>query len=296
MASKRRYPIKEQYRIYSDEFDRLQMQSIVLNSSQRGLTIDHSGDWSDRNFIRSLIMEWKGASGARNVKDGYYIDHNDKSTLAKLPTVTEKLGVLKEQIEQHRKEVETKQGREFKLDSDVQEKLFLLEARFDVVQEEIEELEKIYNQLEEPVREKKKKDILRNGLRGATSLLNGTLSEIHGQSTRLIDNGEDQILVISEEQSPYFGMAVLTYRKLSKAWCAAMNKIDTAQHKLKLKLDKENRLHEFNTEWSKVHDRMMKNNEHWKDLFSISYKGKRLPAWPKGVRNYLKEKETVKSG
>jgi hypothetical protein len=102
-------------------------------------------------------------------------------------------------------------------------------------------------------------------------LQNGELCEIDGQRVGLVDT----TMVITEPSSPYCGMAVKDYRKLSDAWVRARN-----EHRMAMARQRAQEIKEKGTSSIVVPLGVLK----------VSRAG--LPAWPEGVKNYLvKEKK-----
>jgi hypothetical protein len=168
---------------------------------------------------------------------------NNEKVRNSLPDLQNQLDDLEQEFKYYQKE-RIGQGYEKPL-SMTQEQLerkWEIEARIDIVTEEIEILQDKLKNINEKVVKESNANMLRYGLQCASrnhglnqpndKLIN-VMKEIDGQTVSMCPEG---LLIITDEASPYNGMAVSDYRKLSKQWHADRLKKD---EELLLKLQKE---------------------------------------------------------
>lgn len=275
MGSKRRYHPIGKSPIYDRFFDHYRKQSLVLN-----LGSQHPSDpyqiFRDRETLKGVLQE----------------------TLEAQAAIQEQQEALQNDFKKWQ-ESRLMQGfaepTEAEMSSEMKEENYRLQAREDILQEEVEELSKQIKEFIEKDAEVDKSRVLKYGPRGAAKMTNGILSEIHGQKCALHkpQGSKTDILIINDPRSPYHGMGVADYRgRISGPWCKARNLIDRRREILKGKLHDQGVDETYAEEWGKILDRLLGDHPEWKDLFVIPHPGgknMKLPKWPRGVRNYLAE-------
>lgn len=255
MASKRRYQPIAKYPIYSKHFDKLRMQSNILNEESRPSmkTVFWSKDTLKAELVKIV---------------GSYI-----------PALDEKLSGIDFQFEDLQTECRNS-GREIpiELPLSLQNQKYQIEAEIDVALEEKTVIqEKIKTYTDKAEKEDTTK-ILQYGLRCAGSFHGiGTNyyqpdiapAMLDGQRLELLT--KEKILIIAEPSSKYLGMSVVDYRRLAKQWQSDRMKDD---EKLLLQLQKEakeNGLPRPNATGRSMSCTISKSN---------------LPKWPEGVKNW----------
>jgi len=222
MASKRRkeyLPISNPlYRIYHERFDFYRMHSNILNPESRPSI--HT-TFNDKRSITGLLVEIIGDA------DGRYRREN-ATYIARIPGVRQKLSTIELEW-QRRQQQYINSGYEIpeQMDSDLWEQKLTSEAALDIYAEERELLEQRLATYKDKETEVEDANMLRRGLiqvshlwgfRDITKL--DILHDIDGQLCDFINN----TLCITSKKSPYYGMSVSNYRKLSKLWRADMQK------------------------------------------------------------------------
>jgi len=249
---KRRYtdPRKPEFKLYSDTFDKCVLESNVLNRE----SIPSMGTifW-DKNNLRTHI-------------ELFETDH--------IPAREAAL-VAAHNAFQNYNEGRRREGRAVteEYPTHLLSRKVKAEARLDVAKRELEflqeRLEKYYNQ---PEAELLEKACLEYGPRGNGRLKDGLLIEVDGQRVtphKLEDN--DEILVIAQSNSPYFGMSVADYRThVVVPWT------------------KERRMHQYNLE----KQRQKEISESGFSKITIPNSGRKvhtssIPTWPEGVKNHF---------
>lgn len=273
----RRYKIGIQP-VYDQAFDHLKMSSIVMNSSARSRSFSHSGDWSSRQYIKLLIDEWKGNETGR-----YYSPESRQWVLARIPLLQQKLTELEKQYAGREQQAEN-EGKEFTEAQDLHERKMQLQAAMDISNEELAVLEDILKNLKEEDEEIEERKILSRGLAQAGRLRDGILCELDGQRCEMIND----VLIIVEPSSPYRGMSVKDYRRLAKSWAKARREIENEQVKTKRRL---NPSQTFDETWAERCQELKAKHSEWERLFAqkIPSCSRKIPAWPTGIQNYLKE-------
>lgn len=245
MTSKRRreyLPIgkRPMYDIYHSHFNRLRLDSQILNS---GSEVPNTNTiiWDERNIeIQILIREGDD--------EGYYYKEGFK-TLALKPSILNDIKEVKEQFKRYQQKrinsgYECPKNVDENWPSVLLEKRLKLEAELDVVDEEIETLDLMVGKIHERKRQQEIKDVLKYGLKGNIKLwgfkapkpeMIEVIKEIDGQEVRM-HNG---ILIILDDRSPYHGMSVIEYRKLCKEWKVTQDEINQKRLKQLQEIAKE---------------------------------------------------------
>ena len=292
MGHRRYLPIKN-HPIYSNFYDRFRMESVILNASARGSSISHSGDYSNAKFLTSLINELKG-----NSEGLFYYHDGDSWRTAKIPKLKERLEEIVDEFKKLRQQA-VNGGRPplEKMPPKLDEKRLQTEGALDVAREELEYLSKCLKEIENSEEQISSDAVLKNGCRGVGKLQDGILCMMDGQRISSLFSGKNKgLLIISDTRSPYNGMSSADYySQVSKLWNLARNKLSNRKEKLIRELHEKGLRSTLDIEWKKARQRLFEKNPDWESLFKINFNNKRIPAWPKGVKNYL-EKEGDKNG
>jgi hypothetical protein len=158
---------------------------------------------------------------------------NSEKVKNSLPDLQNQLDDLEQEFKYYQKE-RIGQGYEkpLSMTQEQKEKKWNIEARIDIVSEELELLQDKLKNLNEKVVKESNANMLRWGLQCASKnhglnqpndKLIGQMAILDGQRVSMCPSG---ILIIDDEASPYNGMAVSDYRKLSKQWHADRLKKD----------------------------------------------------------------------
>jgi hypothetical protein len=254
-------PISEEFIIYHEEYDRLRMDSKVLNANAN--QIGFSQILFDRDRITIEIQKRVGDD------KGIFIMQN-KQNIAVIPFIKGQIKQVEEKFLSHCRQRELmgyETTEEFPPEM-LKEKL-LLEAKLSIVEEEVTELQKRLKNYSDKEIKEDETNILKYGLMQSGQMHDGKLISLDGQKIITVDD----VLVI--ENGPYRGLSLVLYRKLAKEWKQARDKAD--QEKLKLR-------HEQAKKEGKPISSFLRSR-HAIDKSS-------LPAFPKNAINYFEnEKE-----
>lgn len=204
-----------EYAIYHNEYDRLRVDSNILNSGNR-VPNAHSILWNKEN-IESELYRFFGDENGNFKRSGVY-------HAAAIPLIEGKLKAIDKNFKRFQQErVNSGYEKPETMPEDLKQEQLKLFARLDVFNEEAEFLEQ---QLKKYLEKEKTTDdsmVLAYGLRCAGHLhgtraknrsLVNTLKDIDGQTVELVD----EVLVITDIRSPYRGLRVIDYRKLADIW------------------------------------------------------------------------------
>ncbi|MBN2828830.1 MAG: hypothetical protein JXR56_00755 [Candidatus Cloacimonetes bacterium] len=271
---RRRYtPSNPEYKIYSETFDRLLINSTILNSSEKGAIIVDRLEISDLSSIKSVLFELTGDQNGivMSTKAGGDIN-------AIIPNAERKLALIHGRFDSYCNMKEAQGYKRPKVwPPKLLEERLKTEARLDVWKREAELLQNLVDHWKETKTERDASKVLQYGPRGNGQLKGGYLDEIDYQKVEYVGD----ILVIVDEHSPYKGMAVSSYRE------HIVEPVRAAQRKRMFDLEKQRKRELAETGFSKITIPSFGTKK-------VS-KGS-LPPWPKGVKNYLieEEKEAVK--
>jgi len=265
---KRRYsdPKAPEFQKYSDYFDRFLMQSEILNPRE-GRPTSNSIFYTRKNILQ-LIYELKGED-----KDGrVYRTEKDDGTVSVLKDIKNKLELNAARLKSRFDEAEATghkiQGEPIWMMVD----RVRLEARMDVVLREIEYLQSLIAVQDQKMEEEHNKKMLIYSCIGQGRLFGGELVEIDFQKVERIKKN----LIITEPLSPYRGMKISDYReKVVDPFCKDY--------------------YANRSEFQKKQQKELKETGHSLTVVPpclgfIKISRTSLPAWPKGVKNYLDEK------
>jgi len=252
MGSKRRYKsIKDTEKIYHDQFDNLRVSSIVLNKNAR-VRSDKVVNFNARSDLKKLLAELE-------VKQG---------------TLQNSLIMIEEKQKQENN-ASTKTGKLSRPNRQLVEERLRIEGTVDVLEEEVEELNKLIGDIGEQAEERKNKYVLKHGPVGVGVLRGNVLSVLDGQNIEAGKNG----LKIKDDRSVYNGVLVTSYyERIVKPWKIARSCLKAEQVKLEKKLAGQGRREEFADQWEKRRSEIFKDNPDWIKLFAIKVDG--CPAMP----------------
>jgi hypothetical protein len=233
------------------------LNSKILNSGNDIPNV-YSITW-DEVYIKALLDKYKG------VNDGKYLASNDKFMSAKIPAVLADLEAVEAEFERYQQS-KVNQGfhKPKTMPTNLQKKKFTLEAEYDVVCEEAEEMEKFIDKIGKNKQKSRNEHVLRHGLEQIST--GDPVREIDGQPVTQIES----ILVIDCPESPYDGMAVADYRILASKWRSELRK---RQREVRKKREQEIKEKGYSS---------IKRN--------ARVPRPKYPDWPDGVKNYKKAK------
>lgn len=263
--SKRRYATGQMEQ-YDRFYLKLKNNSQVLGPQASGLGV---GSVHNVLFDESGLESYKTELVGED-KEGNYkrkgIDY-----VAKIPAVKLELKEFAEHWEDTKAQG-LNEGMEItdeEMPANLLEKRLKMEARLDIYTEEFTKIQERLDALADVEQKKDDRDVLKYGLICSGILKNSVLSEIDGQNCDFIN----KVLCLMDDRSPFNGMSVKDYRKLSADWLEERAKLD-AQHLIVLQ------------------EKARKANEVVPRSF-ISVNGYSripkayLPKWPEGVVNHL---------
>jgi hypothetical protein len=260
----------KEFKIYNDFVDRFLIESNILNSGTEKINA-YSTLW-DKPAIESAIRELEGEH------DGLYRANDFKDPIpAQITHANDKLWEVNDQFKEY---CERKEKQGYNTPTEWPEGMLKerlrWEAHLTVYLRELEFLKAELAKREDAEEEVKvNNDMLAFGTLGVGQIFNNDLVLIDGQKVERI--GKDNILVITEPTSIYYGMRISDYRVMSEKWCAE-------RHAKRKELQKK-----FNQEYAQTGH----SNIKVPDGLGIKKVSKtNLPKWPSNVPNYLtKEKE-----
>lgn len=207
---KRKYTRKENP-TYNHLVDKLMVLSDILNGGRERVPSAFTQFW-DRNLCSSVLLELVGEAA-----DGKYMKKGLLTTAVK-PYLEAQLMELEQKFEQYKKD-RIRQGFPMptEMPGDMLKEKYGLEARLTVIDEEIRELRRRLDEFRQPEQEADDRHVLQYGLHEHGKLRDNKLVTIDGQ--RVAEN-PDMVMIISDDRSPYNGMAVSDYRQLARQWRA----------------------------------------------------------------------------
>ncbi len=209
------------FNVYHDMYDRLRLASQILNAGNRNVGI-HFMIW-DKVNVETQIRRMTGD------ENGQFLEKNGNGHLASIPAQEQRLADLEHQFQSfQRRKIREGHARPKDWPPDLLRQRLEAEARLDVLNEELEQLQKWLTHFTEPIQKAQDDHVLEYGLRCSGRLRNGGLAEIDGQACGYIGD----VLCIIDEKSPYNSISITDYRKLSAEWLAERRKRDAEKLKL----------------------------------------------------------------
>jgi hypothetical protein len=256
------------YTTYDDEFDRLSTNSAVLNRGSM-----------ERPSIDTVIMTKANILGEiarfKGNENGEFVIGAKDARMAIIPALNNRLADLNKRFLRMNLQREARGQQTFTaLPPEMLEEKLKLEASLDCALSELGELEDRIRKGELIEEAKRVENVLQYGLRCATLMHDGMVAEIDFQKVELVHGTP----VITDPASPYLGMSLSDYRKLSDVWLAQKRNADA---------DKLQKLQTEAREAGRpVPQRLKASSVKAVDKAS-------LPAWPDGVTNHLKTEKVV---
>ncbi len=305
----RKYPIGL-HPAYDNKFNSAKLHSKILSGGNRPAGDIYSANLGDEQTLKSLKIELVGTT-----MRGTYFDEKRKKqllTLEQLPgSLTDPFYFTGEGRTQKKGYIPSMLDRLKEIDAEVQRRQdqhlltgrpggggmmgfssekYRTEADLSIHLEELIEVEKRLARFEKKKRVHENKLMLAKGPTGDGRLRDGVLVLLAGQRVSLVENDGRKLLVISEPKSIYFGMSTQDYfTHVSAPWMKARNYIRRKKQELERELHSKGLSGLFQEQWTEMHNKIMKENPEFKDLFSVKF-GSRppMPAFPKGCKNYKK--------
>jgi len=261
----RRYRIDENP-VYNDRYDHLILNSSIFNSDN--IPNVHTM-LNDKKNLQSEIFRYHGD------EHGLF-DRAGSKYRAYIPAMQDQLNKIETQFEELCiRMVNEGYSPLDQMPEDMLTKKYEFEARIDVREKELIELQKRLASYTDEAKNVDNANLLKYGLMGEGRLQDGILVEIDGQ--KVIQYKERLII----ENGKYAGMSVPDFRKLIVTW-QAFRKEEDAKKLLQFQ-------EEFASRGEKFYE------EEYSRFDSCSYGGGRpvsaslLPDWPEGVKNWLEE-------
>ena len=225
---KRRYTPIGLHPTYDRMFDVCKGDSPVLNP--HGIPGAYSLNLGDESTLKSLLLEYQGDP---NLADGFFLKgESGGKTASHLKAAELRIQEIETEFQQE-KQTNINQGKHppKKMSKRLQEKLLQAEARLDVIEGEIEVLEKLLKNFTDAGEKSSNKKVLQRGPQGMGKLSGGTLSVVDGQ---IVKPDKDGVLRIADERSQYHGMKTADYfSEIVKPWLTANAKL-MREHQKKL--------------------------------------------------------------
>ena len=252
---RRRYKVGE-HPEYDYTFDRLAQASAILDP---GRAANDIGNFAILERMRTshglvrLLQEWQGTG------DGFYIE-NRRPTPSHLKTIQLAIEKLHEDFETLNTRRINRGSRPLeRVPSEMLEQLYKLEARQDVVRDEIKRLRHMKERISERF-EEENNPCLPRGPIGNSKLRNGILVVIDGQ---VVAPDPEGVLRIKDSRSSYDGMLVADYKEyVVPRWRAKREAFDKAKRREERAAVREGRKPNFSEPYPK------------------------FPDWPKDVEKY----------
>lgn len=222
MASRRYSPIAE-HPMYNRMFDVLKAASPILNP--HGPPNAYSVNLGDASTLKSLILERQGAQGNPKLEHGFlWRGERGEKTPSLLLVAKERIEAIEKDFARVKQTV-TNSGRKppTQMPAEMTNRLLKAEARFDVIQAEIETLERFLKVFTDAKDSTSNQNVLQHGPRGSSKMKGGILTILDGQKVELDKNG---ILRIADTRSRYNKMKTCEYfETIAKPWLRANAKL-----------------------------------------------------------------------
>ena len=264
----RRYRI-EQNKVYNDMYDLQMLQSPIFNTDD---TISVHTILFDKKNIQSEIFRYHG-------DDKGMLNINGSPYRAYIPAMQDELNKLALQWERMKIQMVNEGFAEpEEMPEDMLNRKYEFEARLDVREKELLELEKRLASFTDEEKNTDNANMLKFGLMGEGRLQGGILVEIDSQ--KVVQHKAGHLIIANGK---FAGMSVPDYRKLITSW-QEFRKEEDSKKLIKWQ-------EEAKAEGKKFVE------EEYSRYDSVSFGGGRpvssnlLPDWPEGVRNWNNEDE-----
>ena len=226
MAGMRRYKIGE-HPTYDRVFDAHKADSAILNPRGSAPNV-YSINLGDAHALRAHLLETRGAKNHPSLEDGYY--WKGESGNVQISHLKAAENVIEGIDLEFAKEKQTfiNQGKHppKRMSARLEEKMLKAEARLDVIQNEIETLERFLKTFTDQDEKISDGRVLQRGPKGAGKLTGGILSMIDGQTVK---PDKDGVLRIADKRSQYHGMRTADYfEEIVKPWARETAKLQNA--------------------------------------------------------------------
>jgi len=258
---KRRYRQGDlEYKQYNDYFDRFLLNSNILNGGNQAISV-HT-EFHDLVTLKRILVQLEGD------ETGRYKSYSGETVFSSISLAKKKLAAVQNQFDSYCDTREA-QGhpRPKSWPSHLLDERLRCEARIDVLLREAEAVRDRIGQYQALEDTEHIKGVLAFGPRGNGRLREGILVEIDGQTC----DYHNDVLIISDPNSPYHGMKVSDYREhISNPWLA------------------ERRRWQAEKEKKRAEEILQKGFSHIEVRLSSRKIDKScLPAWPECVPNML---------
>lgn len=214
---KRKYLPIEKYPVYNNLYNRLMLDSRILNGGSELIPSAFTELWDKRHLTETLKMYVGDASGFR--------ENDGARQLALIPSCEMKLKQIEKRFEEYQlMRVNNGYARPKEMPLALQNEFYECEARLSILQGEKEVIENKLKQITDAAKKAEADLVLAFGLR-CNANFHGIGTSAYQPEVALaqIDNQivsqlKDGTLFIDDPRSPYDGMDLPTYRKLAKQW------------------------------------------------------------------------------
>lgn len=279
MAQHRRYKYIGKNPIYDSEFNRARIASKILNagSIRPGLDTPFFDKGNCIGYLAELLGDDKGL----------YI-RNGEIQMADIPNLKNRIKKIEQEFKNYQQnQINHGYDKPEQMPAEMEAEKFRLEARVDVMLEEVDFLQERLTKYEEEVEKSDLSKMLTNGPHGNGRLSGGILAEIDGQKIKVVKGN----LVIQDENSPYNGIAVIDYRKLiCEPWAELTNNLSRFKYNLTQEMlgkgVKNSQLIE--EAWKDKQKEILLKFPEFTKLFGLVLPNKPpMPLVPEGIKKYL---------
>ena len=275
---------------YDLEYDRLRLSKSLTNISARQKDFTHAGNWNDRRFVQSLIVEWIGVEDRNGM---YYYLEGDYWRTARIPGLEKRLVEFAILLQVHQtKRLNLGFNKPQTLPKELYDKQLATEAALDVALEELDYFKEALDKLPVAV-PRNSKLFVRFGKKGLFGVKE-TDRHPDPRQTRLIEIDGQQILpsakgllIINDVRSPYHQMSCADYRGLiMKPWLKVQTRLLNEKLKLEKVLHAKGSRDAFPEQWQKRREQLFEKFPEWENLFSLKFEGLSIPSWPKDIQKH----------
>jgi hypothetical protein len=206
MTAHRRYANRDKYPVYYDEFDRLQSASKIISSGAEVITNLGSILWDERN-TRSELLEIQGNEEGKYLKGDLTYD-------ASIPLVKQELNDIEKQFNNFIKQRLNEGKKKPEWPPELLDKKYRTEAKLDCYLYEVDMLQAKIKKYEDAKQVVSDSQVLAQGPKGTSKLLNGEIVELDGQKVSKLFVDDEYLFIIDDNRSPYDGMSTIDYYSL----------------------------------------------------------------------------------